>query len=72
MAKIEFLSATDLETGQPIFLDVSSITSIRQLVASDDYPRRTVIRSRECFYFVKEEARALALASGRGILGPED
>ena len=72
MAKLEFLSATDLETGEPMFLDVSSITCIRQLVANDDYPRRTVIRAGECSYLVKEEARALALASGRGFLGPED
>jgi hypothetical protein len=72
MAKLEFLSVTDLETGEPMFLDVSSITCIRQLVAQDDCPRRTIIQARGGSYFVKEEARALALASGRGFLGPED
>jgi hypothetical protein len=72
MTKLEFLSATDLETGEPMFLDVSLITSICQLVAKDDYPRRTVIRVGGHSYLVKEEALALALASGRGFLGPED
>jgi hypothetical protein len=72
MAKLEFLSATDFETGEPIFLSVSSITSIHQQPASHERPRRTVILLGQSRYLVREEARALALASGRGFLGPED
>jgi hypothetical protein len=72
MTKSEFLSVTDLETGEPIYLDVQSITGINQLCEDDENPRRTTIRVGEWVYLVREEARLIALATGRGFLGPKD
>ena len=68
--KQEFLSLTDYQTGEPIFLDVSQIAFIQQLVAKDGHPRRTridILSSNQQF-LVSEEA----LASGRGFWGPKD
>jgi hypothetical protein len=68
--KQEFLFLTDYQTGEPIFLDISQIASIQQLVD----PRRTritILTSNQQF-LVSEEALAVALASGRGFWGPKD
>lgn len=74
MSKTEFLQLTDLRTGELVYIDVSQIKFIQQLVAQDDIPRRTrieLIQSPQQFV-VSEEAIQIALASGRGFYGPSD
>ena len=71
MAKIEFLRLTLSATGEPVFLDVSQISCIRQITACKEYTRRTRIDmafNSDCF-LVSEEALEIALKSGRGFYG---
>jgi hypothetical protein len=72
--KKEFLSLTDYQTGEPIYLDASQITLIQQIAANDTHSRytRIAILSSTQHFLVSEEALAVALASGRGFWGPKD
>ncbi len=72
--KNEFLSLTDWETGEAVFVDFTLIASIRQLQADQVNSRRTridVVGIAEPF-LVREEAIEVALCSGRGFYGPKD
>jgi len=72
--KNEFLSLTDSQTGEAIFLDSTLIASIRQLQADQVSPRRSRIDivGLEQIFVVQEEAAEIALRSGRGFYGPKD
>jgi hypothetical protein len=72
--KNEFLSLTDWETGEPIFLDPSLIAYIQQEKGDGDTPRftRVVMRLGGFIFLVKEDAMQVALSSGRGFYGPKD
>jgi hypothetical protein len=70
--KNEFLSLTDWETGESIFLDPSLIAYIQQVKNDGDTPRYTRIFIGGFVFLVKEDAMQVALASGRGFYGPSD
>jgi hypothetical protein len=72
--KNEFLSLTDYETGDVVFLDCTLIATIRQLQADQVNSRRTRIDVMGVTgpLLVQEEAVEVALRSGRGFYGPKD
>jgi hypothetical protein len=72
--KKEFLSLTDYQTREPIYLDVSQITLIQQIAANDTHSRytRIAILSSTQQFLVSEKASDIALATGRGFWGPKD
>lgn len=67
MTKTEFLSLTDVDTGEPVYVSPEQIELISQLPADEDFSRCTMIRLNGYHCFVKEEASQIALASGRGL-----
>ena len=71
MAKIEFLRLTLSATGEPVFLDVSQISCIRQIAACEQNSRCTFVHmaSGSDYFLVSEEALEIALKSGRGFYG---
>jgi hypothetical protein len=73
-ARQEFLSLTDCQTGEPVYLDPSQIAFIQQIAGDDTHPRRTRVDILSGFqqFLVSEEASDIALCSGRGFYGPKD
>jgi hypothetical protein len=72
--KNEFLSLTDWQTGEPIFLDPSLIACIEGVKVGGSANRFTRIRMVDGYniFLVKEGAMQVALSSGRGFYGPSD
>ena len=70
----DFLHLTDAYTQEEIFIDPSRIATVQQLVAQENHPRRTRIEliSSSQELVVAEEAKYIALASGRGYLSPTE
>jgi hypothetical protein len=70
----EFMHLTDAYTQEEIFIDPSQIALVQQLVAQEDLPRRTRIELilNSQVLVVAEEAKYIALASGRGYLSPTE
>lgn len=67
MASNEFLSLTNFKSGEPIYIDPATIIQVTQ-IAQDEYTRRTRIdTSHGHLFIVREEAAAIALATGRGF-----
>jgi hypothetical protein len=62
LVRQEFLTLTDYQTGEPIYLDVSQITFIRQIGSGDTYPRHTSVGtlSNNQVFLVREEAAWIA------------
>ena len=72
--KNEFLSLTDWETGEPIFLDPSLIACIVGVKVDGSANRFTRIHMVDGnnIFLVKEGAMQVTLSSGRGFYGPSD
>ena len=64
----EFIQLTDSQTEEPVFIAPNEIKSIHQLVADDNYGRRTVIVTTQINLSVKEEATKIALTFGRRFI----
>lgn len=72
--KNEFLSLTDWQTGEPIFLDPSLIACIQGDKVDGSANRFTRIHMVDgnIIFVVKEDAMQVAISSGRGFYGPSD